>query len=346
MIRLKKRARADRFKSEIRPHKKHRLARNIYLGSLAILGLMIFDMAMGKFLYLQAEGMTSRDLSIVSPEYSGTLQALNVSEGTQVKRGQVLAKLRSQEMLRDIVSASAQLASLQAKLSEMRIRKGITETLMPAAKALVNEAQRESDGLIKLVSKGLVTNQMRNDAASDAFRALEGLKRLETESGLIESEMFQVEKSVERADRALSEIENIYNVGSMVSPADGTVGSISMRPGSVVEEGTPMIEVFHGPPYVLAYIPVGAIYKVRVGDRVSLQYGLHAMSGRVEELLPLAHRLPQEFQKTFDTAQREQLVRIAIDKKEGMPPLFTKVNISWRWSPKAIISSLITKFAG
>ena len=346
MTKLKKRERVDRLKSEVRQHKKHHLARNIYLAALLVLAISIFDMAAGNLFYLQAEGMVSRDLNVVSPEYTGTVQSIGVTHGVTVSAGQTVAQLRSQRMLRDIVGASAQLATLQAKLSEMRIRKGTMVTLIPAAQNRYDEAHNEEASLISLVSSGLATNRMRAQASTDTFQALEDLKRLETDSSLIEREADQVDFSVERADRALREIESIYNRGVLTTPVAGTVGLVSATTGSVVSEGTSLIEVFHGPTYVLAYIPVGALYKIEPGDPVSLRFGFHSMEGRVEELLPLAHRLPQEFQRTFETVQREQLVRISIEADAQLPPLFTKVSISWPWSPKSVFSRLITSISG
>ena len=342
MKRLKPRNRIDTLKSEIRPRRKRVLARNIYLSLLTFLALWLFDMMAGPLFYLQAEGMISRDLSVVMPEYTGTVKSLHVERGDRVRVDQPIARLRSREMLGDIVRSSTQLADLQAQMSGMRIRQGSDKTLIPAARSRVADSQLASSSLSQLASSGLVTNRDRTLANAEAFRALEDLKRLETGSSLVESEIVQVAKSVNRAVRALDEIEDIYRDGDFVSPVAGIVGSISVSVGSVVKEGAPMVEVFHGETYVLAYIPVGALYQVTAGDAVSLRYGFHALEGRVEAILPLAHRLPQEFQKTFDTAQREQLVRITLVKNGSFPPLFTKVSISWAWTPSALLARAIT----
>lgn len=346
MTRLKKRERNDLLRSETRPKKGRKLAKNVYLVALAVLALALFDMAAGKLFYLKAEGMVSRNLSIVAPEYTGTVQSLDVIQGAPVAEGQRVALLRSQKMLRDIVGSSAQLAQLQAKLSEMRIRNGTLDTLIPAAQARVHDARKESRSLFELASSGLATNRMRNEAADGAFRALEDLKRLETDARLIESESRQIADSVDRANDALSELESIYNKGLLRAPSDGTIGIVTVKPGSVVREGDTVMEIFHGETFVLAYVPVGALYKIESGDDVTIRFGFHSLPGRVERTLPLAHRLPQEFQKTFDTAQRKQLVRIAIETDRPLPPLFTKVSISWPWTPKAVLTRLVTHFNG
>lgn len=342
MMRLKKRQRIDRLQSEVRPRRSRVLARNIYLATLMFLALWMFDFVAGHLFYLQAEGMTTRDMSVVMPEYTGTVQRVLVERGDRVVVGQPIAHLRSREMLRDIVRSSTQLADLQAQLSEMRIRQGSLKVLIPAAKAQVKNSLQERDSLITLARSGLVTNRERSKATTEAFRALEDLKRLETGSRLIETEFVQVSKSVDRAVRALDEIEDIYRSGEFSAAVAGIVGTISVTTGSVVKEGAPMIEVFHGEPYVLAYLPVGSLYEVDVGDSVSLRYGFHSLEGKVEAILPLAHRLPQEFQKTFDTAQREQLVRITISENATFPPLFTKVSISWNWTPLAALARVVT----
>jgi len=60
------------------------------------------------------------------------------------------------------------------------------------------------------------------------------------------------------------------------------------------------------------------------------------MQGEVTRLLPLARRLPKEFQRAFESANRDQLVRIRVGEAAKAPPLFTKMRVTWSASPRVV----------
>ena len=330
--------RFDGLRTEARPRKRGRIGRYVYLVLIGAFMLSLFDFLAGDLVYLRADGMVSQNIAIVGPEYTGTVLSLEVAPGDRVVKGQTVATLRSQEMLKDIADLAAQVATADARLSELRIQRRKVASLIPEAGRVAAETGEYRKKIERLEREGLVTTNRSAKADTNAYNALEDLKELETEAGLVEAEVKRFRNIAEHARRALAELEAVYDGGVLRAVESGLVGNVLVAPGDGVATGQRMAEVFHGPHYILAYVPVGALYRVEPEDEVAIRVGFHTLSGRIEGRRPLAHRLPQEFQRQFRTVERMQLVRIRLT--EGVaPPLFTEVEVTWPNSLRAVFAS-------
>lgn len=339
MKRLRKtQRRMDTLRTETRPRKRGRFGRFVYLGLLLALALALFDLFAGDLVYLRGEGMVARDISVVAPEYAGSVLSIDVASGGKVQAGQPLAVIRSHRMLKDIAELSAQVAASERQLSELRIQRHKLRELIPAARKRVEATNADRTAMTRLRQSGHTTVNRAATAESNAFKALEDLKALESEAALVESEYLRLEETAERSRQALNDIETLYDDGIVRAPRDGLVGDVLVAPGEGIKEGQRVVEIFHGEPYVLAYLPLGTLYDVSPGDRVVVRYGFQTLSGTLETLQPLAFRVPEEFQRQFQTVERKQLVRIRLD--EGVtPPLFAEIEVTW---PNAISVILVS----
>ncbi len=329
MRRLRSRGRRiDQLRSEARPKRRGRMGKLVYLTLLLCLALVLFDVLAGDLVYLRGKGMVSRDVAIVSPEFSAVVLDVTVDAGDQVTTGQPLTHLRSQSTLKDIARLTSELAVVEARRSEMRIRQRKLEKLMPLAQDRAALATKQREQVSLLHTTGLATVGENTSAIEKAFDALSALEELEADAEFVDGELARLSQAVARAQETLDALEDAYAEGVLTSSVDGVVGSITVSPGEGVKEGQRLMDLFHGPYYVLAYVPAGALYEIEPDDKVVLRYGLRTVAGRVEERLPLAYRLPQEFQQAFQTVERQQLVRITLDVDEDPPPLFTEVEVT------------------
>ena len=332
----KNRTRVDALRSEARPKKRGRIGRYVYLGFLAALALWIFDIFVGDLFYLRGRGMLTREVSVISLGYRGTVRSLPVEEGQRVTRDELLMRVHSTRMSKDIASLSADLAKVEGDLSKLKTRRENLKSLLPAARERMNELQTFRDNMRELGKAGLTTSLLNANVLTDSFRALRDFKELQTEARTLEQEITNTQDTAGRIRDALTQLREIYNGGRVVSPTSGLLGTLEVKPGSSVEPGDRVAEIFHGPRYVLAYVPTGTIYDVDIGDRVALRYGFRLMQGEVTRLLPLARRLPKEFQRAFESANRDQLVRIRVGEAAKAPPLFTKMRVTWSASPRVV----------
>ena len=334
MRRLRNRqTRIDALRSESRPRKRGRVGRYVYLSSLALLLLFLFDQFAGELVYLKADGMVSQDISLVATEYDGIVQDMPVTQGAQVSAGDTVALLRSSDILRDLASLSNELARVRARLGELRVRQAKVDALLPVARERAAEMEIYRERLDSLKARGLSTTGQLTSVIDDAFEAIEKVRELEAEKEILDAELVEAQETVARARSALDELRWLYDEGVVRARRDGIVGSVDVEPGAGVQKGQRIAEIFHGKRYVLAYVPTGALYTVEPGRNVVLRTGFRTIEGKVEETVDVAPRLPREFQQTFGTVDRKQLVRIRVDS-EGEPlPLFATVTVS---SPYAL----------
>ncbi len=153
----------------------------------------------------------------------------------------------------------------------------------------------------------------------------------------MDAEFAKLRDSAARAAEALKTLESLYRDGVVAAPESGLVGTVRVARGEGVKEGQRLAEIFHGPRFVLAYVPVGALYGVAPDDEVVLRFGFRTLEGRIESRLPVAYRLPDEFQRQFQTLERRQLIRVGITD-DAVPPLFTEVEVTRPGAIRALLA--------
>jgi hypothetical protein len=119
---------------------------------------------------------------------------------------------------------------------------------------------------------------------------------------------------------------------------DGIVGPRVAAPGAVLKPGETFAELYYADKYVVAYLPTGRFYSVGPGDTVVVRDGGTRRTGRVERVEGLADTLPGEFQSTFRSLERRQVVRVNIGGSDEFP-LLAKVNVYDVYSPSNMVAS-------
>lgn len=334
---IRKPQRVDILRSEPRVRKRGRLGKYVYIALLLGLAAWMIDLTAGKLLYLKAEGMVTRDSAEIASEYTARIVALDAMEGDAVPRGKIIARVTSQQMADSIARMTTELVRHQVALSEMKLRRGRIDAMLPDARRRATVSEEEWAKVERLKEAGMITLMQRARVVHDAYDSVSDLRQLELESKVIASQVPELERSVERAQTSLDDLRRSYGGGLLAAPVEGTASEVRVQLGSVVRPGEPFMRIYHGESYVLAYVPTGTLYDVEPGDTVQIRTGFQVLTGKVETLLPVASQLPQEFQKAFQTAQREQLVRIRLDPDQNVPPLFTTVEVAWDLSPVALL---------
>ena len=180
----------------------------------------------------------------------------------------------------------------------------------------------------KLLDRGYLALDKRAAAVDSEFRSRQDFESLKAEKRVIDGEIAILSsRSRRKRKSALDDLRRLYDNGNMRAPIDGIVSRRIADQGAVVRAGDPMMEIYGNQRFVLAYLPTGALYEVKPGDRVRISAGLRTFDGSVLRVEPFAAALPREFQRAFRPVDREQLIRVEFDPGEVPPPLFTKVNL-------------------
>src|SRR5215831_12847089 len=132
MRRLKLRPKLHALANEPRSN-RNAVIRRVYFACLFVLAAWLGDLFFGSLLYLRSEGLVLGEPAVVAAEFPVTVRDLLVREGEHVNAGNVAAVVTSQTVAESIARLTADLATRETHLSELRIRGEKVEALIKLA---------------------------------------------------------------------------------------------------------------------------------------------------------------------------------------------------------------------
>jgi HlyD family secretion protein len=254
------------------------------LRSFAIIGLVfliallfyVFTTPSGKEIPLT--GIVDGNEVIVSPQIAGRIVKLTVDEGSEVKKGDLLAELDPKELQASLAAARANVASLEAQVNEANHNYALTDdstgaSLKQAASTLTsNRAQLEQAranlwrdqtdfGRTQKLFEGGVASAQDRDHAEATLKASEAnVKSLEDSVGAQEAalalaranrkqvdvrgaEIATTLAQLEQARAAAAQTETQLGYTDIYAPIDGVVSVRVAKQGEVVSQGSPIVIV-------------------------------------------------------------------------------------------------------
>jgi len=326
-MRLRKRPRFDTVQNELRARGRS-WGRWIYIGLLLLFGVWVFDMFLGPLVYFRAEGLVLRDRVVLATQYPAVVDELNVQEGWDTSKDQLVAKVRSQSVEESLACLYNGLTEGLSRTSQLKVRGRVIEATSQMADQRAKEAHEARLATDKLRNEQLLTVGRRAELVKSEIESAQAQTEAQVERTAIAESLPELTSAVDQAKQAVARLRTTYADGIVKSPVDGVVGYLRVAKGSVVQPGEPLMELFTGQPYVLAYVPEGALYDLQQGDPVTIRVGFSRYTGRVARLFPVAGQLPKEFQNTFQPVARARIVRIEFEPSEHYPALFTKTQLS------------------
>jgi HlyD family secretion protein len=263
-------------------------------------------------------GTVDSNQVIVSAQVEGRIERLLVDEGTPVKAGELIATLDPSELQAEAAAATANIASLQHKVSEMehteKSTTGSTSSDVANARAKLSSAQAqllqaqaaldrtESDSrrAIELAKAGVASDQERvqaetnlqaAQATAQAQKDLVNAAEADLNSALARTYQANAAKSTVAATEAdlknaieqKRQAEVRLGYTDIYAPVTGTVSVRAARQGEVVNIGAPIVTIVDlNDTWVRAAIPETYADHIGYGDtmRVRLPGGT-VTSGKV-----------------------------------------------------------------
>ena len=146
----------------------------------------------------------------ISPQVSGQLMRICVTEGQRVNKGQTLFVIDSRNAQNELQSARANLQAAQANLS--------------AAQAQANSAKLEFESNKNLFEKKIVSSYMLENSRNSYNQALAAIS--------------QAKASVTQAQSAVNRARVNLGFCTITAPVTGVIGEILVRPGDQVSPAT------------------------------------------------------------------------------------------------------------
>jgi multidrug resistance efflux pump len=325
--------RADRFLNDVRANQKARrnLGRYFYVSALAGVFIYLGNIFFGHLLWLRAEGLVVSDYVIVASPYAVQVTKMMVQPGQQVKQGAVLAKVSSPQIMEAMATLTSKAAETTARQAELAIKLEVANAVLKTA----DERLKETEAQLRKVntsraSLGFVSDAFAANVQKDRYFAMQEKVSREAERHGAIQQLAQLDVSLEEARAALAQLRLSYNNGVIEAPSDGTVGSKTAIQGDVLRPGDNLMQLFVGKKYALVYLETGALYEVKLGDRVNVADGFKQTMGAISEIQPLTVPLPAEFQRAFRPPSRGQVAKIELET-EVIFPMASKVSVSGRF---------------
>jgi HlyD family secretion protein len=246
---------------------------------------VVFLISIGVYLYstprgneIPLTGMITGNDVLVSPQISGRMVRLLVDEGSEVKKGQLIAELDAAELQAARDSAAANVRTLEARVASTRNtwswtndQTGATvlqtDASLTAVAAQLEQAhanlwrdQQTYQRMLSLYQSGVASAQDR-DLADAAQRASEAaVKSLEQQVkawnaqravaqanrkqlDVQQSDLAGVQAQLQQARAEAAAADTRLGYTKIYSPLDGIVSVRAARQGEMVAQGSPIVTV-------------------------------------------------------------------------------------------------------
>jgi HlyD family secretion protein len=193
----------------------------------------------------------------VAAKYPGRLDEVNVEEGDEVERGQVIGRISSPEYEAQLRGAQSQVLRAKQALAE-------AEAQIAQRKADHVFAQKDLQRGQELVGKGWLTKQVFDQRVDKADAAEAGLRAAEAQR---EAARF----AIESAESEVTRIKAILADLTLVSPRNGRVQYLIRRAGEVVGAGERIVTVLDlKDVYMTIYLPAVQAGQLALGDEARM----------------------------------------------------------------------------
>lgn len=313
----------------------------ILLGVLLVIALVYYFVSTDRSTDLVLIGTVDANQVVVSPKIAGRIIDLPLEEGMDVKAGDLVATIDSDELKAAKDAASAQAASLRSQLGASQYTAqsttGDTTSVVANAKANVSAAnsslqeaiaqrdlqQSDTKRIVALAQQG-VASQQDSDRAKNALRAAEARVQAAQDQAVAaqaalsaaqarthqaaaaEQNVSSARGQLAAAQAQVSEAETRLAYTRVVSPVTGKVSVLVARPGEVVNPGQAIVTIVDlTQTWVYAPIPETNADAVQLGDTLRVRMP----SGATVEGKVIAKSAEADFATQRDVSRMKRDIR-------------------------------------
>jgi len=337
-----------------------------FLGVLLIAAAVYYFLSTDNSSDLVLIGTVDSNQIVVSPKITGRVERLAVNEGDEVKAGQTLAVLDSQELTAEQQAAQALLASLRSQVAQTRATEEQTvgetssgvvnaQARLRAAQATLAQAEAdlqrvEADAkrAIELARQGVFSRQQADEAEAQLKAQQAAVRSAQDQVHAAQADLTTAQARTHQAHAAQSTVaatraqalnaqaqleaaEARLGYTKVIAPLNGTITVRAAREGEVVNIGQPIVILTDlSDTWVRAAIPETQAVHIAINDelRIRLPSG-DIVTGKVIYKAPEA-----EFATQRDVNRRKRdikaiVLKIAVDnsRKTLVPGMTAEVLI-------------------
>ena len=291
-------------------------------------------------------GTVDSNQIIVSPQMQGRIAKLLVDEGTQVKRGDLIAVLDPSELEAQARAAAAMIDSLRSQVSATQATKAATQgstssnvvnaqarlqsarAQLLQAEATLQRTESDSRRVIELAKQGVASDQDRVQAESNLKAQQATVESLREQVSAAEADLNTALANIHQAHAAestvqstrgqlanaeaqLKEAEVRLGYTKIYAPVSGTVSVRAAREGEVLNAGQPIVTlVDFSDTWVRAAIPETESDHIGIGDTLRIR-----LPGGTVTLGKVFFKSPEaDFATQRDVSRRKRDIRTIVLK--------------------------------
>jgi len=188
--------------------------------------------------------VTSRTSKVITADFEGRVERLDLRDGQKVHAGQIVARLDDSDIQTKLDTAKAQKASAQAQAA----RSG----------ALYAAASRTAHVEQRLMRAGASSPEAVRKAQSDAIAA-------GAEGGVAEGQ-------IREANAQIAEYEKLIDAADVKAPIDGVIGVVKTKEGELAHKGTAIARVFDPDALIVLFmVPHDQAGSITPGSAITLE---------------------------------------------------------------------------
>ncbi len=278
--------------------------------------------------------------TIISPQVTGYVTAVNVQDFDAVKAGMPLVTIDDRIYNARVAQGAAGIAAQAAALdnAEQNQRSGeaqvrLQDAAITNARAQLARAQADMRRVNDLVGEGSVSERERDQTLAALRQAEAAVQQAQAQRAIAQEQLrsvnvgrgglrAQVESASAARDLARVDLDNTV----IRAPRDGRLSEISVRVGQLVSPGTQLMYLVPQQHWVVANFKEAQTAGIRIGQRASFRvdaFGGETLTGRVESISPAAGSefsvvRPDTGAGNFVKVPQRIAVRIRIDPGQSL----------------------------
>ena len=211
---------------------------------------------------------------LVGSQVSGQIKDLYVDFNTQVKKGQLLARIDPETFELKVRQAEADLDAARTSLLARRGDVAAAQSQVLRAKLTADDGKREADRKKMLVAKGFISAAELDKAVFVELGAAEAVRTTEAQLRTAEAQVANAEATAKQREAALATARVDLARTSIIAPVDGVVISRQIDAGQTVAASFNTPQLFSiaqdlSQMQVDVSIDESDISRIRVGQRVT-----------------------------------------------------------------------------
>jgi multidrug efflux system membrane fusion protein len=272
--------------------KKHLLVSTVLVVLLLYLG---FQWA-SSWLVLCRDAYLTSDLVTISPEVSGPMLTLAVSNNQAIEGGALLFSVDPKPFQIEVDRQRATLEVAKADLARTVDQLSLANADIQGKNADYQDAVKNRDRAVELAKGGDISQESLDNLRRAFQVALANLNQTRAAKVIAEQDVTAQNARIRQTEVALAKAEFELSRTEVRSPAAGRVAPFQLRPGSYLEAGKPVMALLtEGNWRVVANLDERHLSGLRPGRAVWFSLGsdpwrVHA--GRVRSLSPGVSRTP------------------------------------------------------